>query len=386
MSDYGSTYYRPTLVPWPDAVAALLRLGAHGPRMVVLDEFPYLAAASPELPSVIQSAYGPRASGRRGSWTRLVLCGSAKAVMGGLLSGTAPLRGRASLEMVVAPFDFRTAAAFCGVLDTPDLAVLLFAVIGGTPAYAREFVGFDLPDGPGDFDDWMVRTVLDPSMPLLREGRYLLAEDVTLEQTRASGLYHSVRAAVAAGHHSHGAIAGYVERQRSDCTHPLTVLEDAGFVERRGDLLRKGRPTYHIAEPYLRFHHAIVRPNWSRLERPGAAAAVWRDVDATMRSAIVGPAFEDIAREWVMRYASPETLGGAVLDVGRTVVNDRAGRAHHEVDIVGLGQRTGGQAAPLRVLGECTYGRELEVEDLHRLERIRDLLATKVDARGSGCC
>lgn len=154
-------------------------------------------------------------------------------------------------------------------------------------------------------------------------------------------------------------------------------------MERRGDLLRKGRPTYHIAEPYLRFHHAIVRPNWSRLERPGAAAAVWRDVHATMRSAIVGPVFEDIAREWVMRHASPETLGGAVLDVGRTVVNDRAGRAHHEVDIIGLGQRTGGQAAPLRVLGECTYGRELDVDDLHRLERIRDLLATKLDVRGT---
>ena len=354
-------------------------MGGDRPSLVVLDEFPYLAAASPQLPSIIQAAYGPRADERRSSSARLVLCGSAKAVMGGLLAGTAPLRGRASLEMVVAPFDYRTAAAFCGVLDAPALAVLLFSVIGGTPAYAREFVAFDLPSNPDDFDEWTVRTVLNPSMPLLREGRYLLAEDVTLDRTRGSGLYHSVLAAIAAGRHTHGAIAGYVERQRSDCTHPLAVLEDTGFVERRNDLLRTGRPTYHIAEPYLRFHHAIVRPNWSRLERPGGAGAVWADVDTTMRSAVVGPAFEDIGREWVMSHASPDTLGGVVADVGRTVVADRAGRARYEVDIVGLGQQVDGAARPLRVLGECKYGRELDVDDLHRLRHIRDVLASRLD-------
>ncbi|MBO0815945.1 MAG: hypothetical protein J2P30_12510 [Actinobacteria bacterium] len=65
-------------------------------------------------------------------------------VMGQLLAGQAPLRGRASLELPVRPFGYREAAAFWGVND-PQLAVLLHAIVGGTPAYRREFVAFDAP-------------------------------------------------------------------------------------------------------------------------------------------------------------------------------------------------------------------------------------------------
>ena len=48
------------------------------------------------------------------------------------------------------------------------LAVSLHAVVGGTPAY-RRFVHDDSPEGADDFDDWLRRTVLDPSTPLFRE-------------------------------------------------------------------------------------------------------------------------------------------------------------------------------------------------------------------------
>ena len=59
------------------------------------------------------------------------------AVMGGLLSGGAPLRGRASLELVIGPFGYRDAANFWGISD-PRLAVLVHSIVGGTPASRRE--------------------------------------------------------------------------------------------------------------------------------------------------------------------------------------------------------------------------------------------------------
>lgn len=124
---------------WSQAADLLMTLGADGPRLVVLDELPYLARAAPELPSALQRALGP---GRPASRTRLVLCGSSMSFMGGLLSGSAPLRGRASAELLVRPFDFRTAARFWGLSD-PALAFRVHAVVGGTPAYRREFVGDD---------------------------------------------------------------------------------------------------------------------------------------------------------------------------------------------------------------------------------------------------
>jgi len=79
-------------------------------------------------------------------------------VMGRLLSGTAPLRGRASLDLRMRPFDFRTARELHGIEDLAT-AVEAYAVIGGVPAYAREMVGGDLPAGPGDLDRWICERV-----------------------------------------------------------------------------------------------------------------------------------------------------------------------------------------------------------------------------------
>jgi uncharacterized protein len=52
--------------------------------------------------------------------------------MGGLLAGSAPLRGRSALELLVAPF-----------------------------------VADDVPASRDDFDNWVSRTVLNPAIPLL---------------------------------------------------------------------------------------------------------------------------------------------------------------------------------------------------------------------------
>lgn len=133
------------------------------------------------------------------------MCGSALTFMGKLLSGSAPLRGRAGLELLVQPLDYRLAADFWGISD-PQLAVRVHSVVGGTPAYRREFARNDTPAGPADFDAWVVRTILNPETPLFREGRYLLAEGPDL---RDAGLYHSVLAAVAEGNGSRGGIAAY---------------------------------------------------------------------------------------------------------------------------------------------------------------------------------
>ena len=94
------------------AIDVLLDIGRPRPTVVVLDEFPSLALASRVLPSIVQHALTPGHLERTTSQTRLLLCGSAMSFMGKMLSGTAPLRGRAGLELRVAPLDYRLAAQF----------------------------------------------------------------------------------------------------------------------------------------------------------------------------------------------------------------------------------------------------------------------------------
>lgn len=75
---------------WDEALERLFAVVGDG--LVIIDEFPYLTKASPSLPSVLQRALDPRGYARRAG-SRVLLCGSAMSVMGGLLAGSAPLRG-----------------------------------------------------------------------------------------------------------------------------------------------------------------------------------------------------------------------------------------------------------------------------------------------------
>ncbi|MGH3848748.1 MAG: AAA family ATPase, partial [Pseudonocardiaceae bacterium] len=137
---------------------------------VVIDEFPYLSTVSPALPSILQREIDRVAS--EGTTISLILCGSAMSVMGRLLAGSAPLRGRATLELVIRPFDYRMAARYWNVVDA-RLAAQVHAIVGGTPAY-RRFVSDDVPESVTDFDEWVMRTVLNPANPLFREASYLM--------------------------------------------------------------------------------------------------------------------------------------------------------------------------------------------------------------------
>ena len=157
---------------------------------------------------------------------------------------------------------------------------------GARPAYRREYVQDDAPDGPDDFDDWVVRAVLNPARPLFREARYLLAEDPDLRDT---ALYHSVLSAAAGGNGTRGGIAGYIGRKATDLQHPLTVLEDAGLLIREPDPLRSGRSRYRITEPLIIFYQAVMRPAWTALEQR-RGADVWRRSQRRFSSAVLGPA------------------------------------------------------------------------------------------------
>ncbi|HEY1703416.1 MAG TPA: ATP-binding protein [Trebonia sp.] len=369
LGDYGQAAVPPRPADWHEVLDALLALGTDRPVTVAIDEFPYLAKANPELPSVIQAAFGPRREERLRSQTRLLLCGSAMSFMGSLLSGTAPLRGRAGLEMIVPTLDYRLAAQFWDV-DDPYLAVLLYSIVGGTPAYRDGVAGGRAPQSVADLDDWVADNVLSRFSPLFREARYLLAEEPDI---RDNAVYHSVLAAVAEGNSTRGGIAGYLERKATDISHHLSVLEDAGLLTREVDVFRPGRSVYRISEPLIAFYHAIMRPEWSRLERRGQAAQVWRDSAHRFTTGVVGPRFEQICRDWMQAYAPPEINEIPVSQVGSGIVNDPEQKKPHQIDVVAFGNDASGRRV-LLAIGEAKWAETIGMKHLARLQHIRELL------------
>ena len=353
---------------WDEAVRFLFSIDAPGP--FVIDEFPYLSQVSPALPSILQREIDQAASA--GRQTKVLLCGSARSVMGGLLGGTAPLSGRATLELVVRPFDYLLAAEYWGVND-PRLAALLHAVVGGTPAY-RRFVNDDSPESLDDFDDWVLRTALSPASPLFREARHLLEEEMNV---RDSALYHSVLAAVAAGNSTRGGIANYVGRKATDIGHQLIVLEDSGLLRRRPDVFRPGRSGYEVAEPLIVFYHAVMRPQWGLLES-GRAANVWEAARPRFSSQVAGPHFEQLCREYAMA-APAEQFGELPGEIGAGVVTDHSRRSQIEVDVVVLAPAVSGERRKVLSLGEAKWGDVMGQRHVSRLERARHLLSRDYD-------
>jgi AAA+ ATPase superfamily predicted ATPase len=353
---------------WDEALERLFAVVTDG--LIIVDEFPYLSKASPSLPSLLQRALGPRGYGRRGN-ARLLLCGSALSVMGRLLSGNAPLRGRASLELIVSPLGYRKAAEFWGITD-PRLAILVHSIVGGTPAYRREFVADDAPESLGDFDSWVLRTVLSPQVPLFREARYLLAEDAEIRDT---AIYHGVLAAIAAGNSTRGGIASYVGRKSPDIGHPLTVLEDAQLIIREGDPFRKGRSLYRVCEPLIVFYEAVMRREWTRLER-GDRATAWRNSQATFLAQVVGPHFESVCRDWAIS-AGPGVFGEWPGEVAAGVVADPARRTQIQVDVTVLAIHDPGRPRRVLSLGEAKWDKVMTLQHLERLRRARDLLSVR---------
>ncbi|WP_349263761.1 ATP-binding protein [Actinocrinis sp.] len=357
---------------WRAVFDAILALGRERAVSVVIDEFPYLARANPRLPSIVQNALAPLRSERDSSRTRLLLCGSAMSFMGSLLSGDAPLRGRAGLELVVPTLDHQRAAEFWDISD-PTTALKVNAVVGGTPAYRREYARDDTPKNPADFDAWILRTVLSPTSPLFREARYLLADEPELHDTN---LYHSVLAAIAVGNANRGGIASYLGRKSGDLAHPLNVLEDCGLITKEPDAFKDNRTEFRINEPLVAFYHAVMRPIWSDLEHTRDATRLWQRSQQRFVGNVLGPHFEHVCRHWTRHLAPNGLFDGYPHRVEHGTVNDPANRTRYEVDVVAFGLDDDNRQ-PLLAIGEVKWGEVMGLTHLERLRRIRALLTAQ---------
>jgi hypothetical protein len=356
---------------WEEALRALLALGegASDPVPVLLDEVPYLIGTAPELPSVLQTLLSPRGAAARSWRTRLILCGSALSTMQGLLAGSAPLRGRAALELLVQPFGYREAAGYWGVEHDPELAISLNALVGGTAAYL-DMCGGAGPRSTRGFDAWVCGVLLNPASAMFREGAVVVAED---QQVTDSALYFAVLSAISSGRTRRGEIAAALGRTVGALAHPLDVLTRTGMIAALADARRQRRTSYRVAEPLLRLHQLVTAPNEARLSLH-RATEVWSEVADTVSARIYGPHFEHIARAWCLEHAADETLGGLPSIVAPTEVPCREHGTNHEVVLLAISVSPN-SADRVLAIGEAKWrASPCDLGDLHHVEHLRRLV------------
>ncbi|MBI2900131.1 MAG: ATP-binding protein [Planctomycetes bacterium] len=282
---------------YPDWASLFARLGRdaknagwRGP--LVLDEFPYLARSSPELPSVLQG-FVDRDAHEAG--LVLALAGSSQRMMQGLvLRSDAPLYGRAREAMKLLPIPPGHLGPALGLRD-PVRAVEAYAAWGGIPRYWE--LAAPYRDTRRAVDD----LVLDPLGPLHDEPARLL-----IEETPPATALRPVLDAIGSGAHRVSEIAGRLEQPATSLARPLARLQELDLVEREipfGEPERSGkRALYKLADPFLRLWFTLVAPR-----RGFLAQASRRDRMRLFDEAF--PRLVSLAWEELCRRAVP-LLGG----------------------------------------------------------------------------
>lgn len=325
------------------------------PLTVIFDEFQYLCAAQPALPSIIQRHWDNWQ--RDGTAVTLVLSGSALSFMTGLLGHGAPLYGRATQRPFLRALDYRDAAKFVRSTDAEAL-LRRYAVLGGTPQY-------QVWAGDRRIETVLRSAVLAKGQPLYEDPLHLLREG---EGIRDPATYFSILRAIAGGATQHNQIATRIGIPSSNLGARLARLEELGYVTAWAPLSADGpeprRTSYRIADPYFGFFFRYVFPNRSRLER-GRVEEVAREVLADLDN-VMGRAFEDACRTWAGRYA-PEDEVGSSDELGSWWSRDGS----VEIDVVGT------RKGRYSLLGSCKWRRTVGGDVLDALHDAQASLGGK---------
>lgn len=272
---------------YPSWRALLETLDARAPSKLnlLLDEFPYLVQAAPELPSLIQHYLDAPGSKK----LNFLLCGSSQRMMQGLvLDRTAPLYGRAREILRIEPLSAGWIRE--GLSVTGDAAIEAYSVWGGVPRY------WELAAACGSLKEAIRELVLSKNGVLHEEPDRVLEDEM-----RGTSQASSLLSLIGAGCNRLSEIAGRLGKPAGSLTRPMTNLIELGYVRREvpfgEDSKNSKRTLYRLNDPFLRFHVRFVQPQRSLLEM-GMMDAAGESLQREFAS-YCGGHWEDLARHSV---------------------------------------------------------------------------------------
>lgn len=264
-----------------DVVDILEEVSAEvGKALVILDEFQYVVEAEPSIPSRLQRSIDEVLS--KGD-VKLVISGSAVSFFERELLGyKAPLFGRRTATIRLRPMRFLDAAGFFASMTYED-AVRTYAMLGGTPAYARYAYG------ASSWED-VLKAVVEPGSPLLDEAEALLRQEL-----REPRRYMALLKAMAEGRVSPYEAANVAGVDPRSVHRYVDVLEELDIITLRKPLgFRRGARIF-FRDNYFRFWFACLQPLRNLIEVGSPSEAIESLSKCVDR--LLGKVFEGIAEE-----------------------------------------------------------------------------------------
>lgn len=256
-------------VPYPDWSALFDRLSRESKHInwrgpLVLDEFPYLVAVAPELPSVLQRWIDRE---KRDNGILLALSGSSQRMMlDSVLKGEAPLYGRADQILKLEPLlPGHIGEAIKGLSSALPL-LDFYTCWGGVPRYWELAQPFH-----GQHKEAVDDLILSPMGVLHDEVERLLRQ----EMPSAIPL-RPILDAIGMGAHKSSEIAARLQTPATSISRTLQQLQHLGYIQRvvpyGENEKRSKKALYHLADPFLRLWFNVVAPHRGRLRTANSSA------------------------------------------------------------------------------------------------------------------
>ncbi|MDD8026160.1 MAG: ATP-binding protein [Acidobacteriota bacterium] len=286
-------------VDYPDWHSLFARLAREAqqalwPGPIIIDELPYLAAAAPEIASVLQRWVDHEA---KTAGLCVALAGSSQRMMHGIvLAPSAPLFGRAAVALRLKPIAAGYLPQVFGLKENHQ-AIMAHAVWGGMPRYWELAQPFG-----ADLFAAVDALLLNPLGPLHNELDTLL-----LEEFPPAPALRSILDCIGAGAHRPSEMAGRLRRPVTSLSRPLSRLLDMGLIRREvpfGESEKSGkRALYKLEDPFVRSWFTLVASHRSSLAE--ATPKVRRHIWDRVCSGLFASTWEEMCRSAVPRLAAP---------------------------------------------------------------------------------
>jgi AAA+ ATPase superfamily predicted ATPase len=321
-----------------EAVDYCFQAGYRERIILVIDEYPYLAASNRAVSSILQAAIDAYKDKSR---LFLILCGSSMSFMENQVLGyKSPLYGRRTCQFKVIPFCYYECAEMLGGFTEKE-KITLYGATGGIPEYVSRINNSLSPAKNLEV------LFFNTSGRLFEEPSNLIKQELKIPQT-----YNGIITAIAAGSSRLNEIATKVGIETSQCSNMLAALTGLGIIKKEYPVTdpqaKKSKKTiYLLADFMFRFWYRFVLPDLSRISM-GLGKTVCKDIMKEKIESYTGYVFEECARQFMLRE-----LGRGKFNfkaIGRWWGSNPANRREEEIDLLAFNNDE--RSA---VFGECKW-------------------------------
>lgn len=335
-------------VAFPSYQAALdeiYRMSQNERIVLVIDEYPYLAASYPTISSQLQIMIDHKYKNGK---LFIILCGSSMSFMEKQVLGyQSPLFGRRTAQLKILPFGYFDTKNFFIRYTNQEIATI-YGITGGIPQYIAEFnENISLAENIKD-------KLLDTTAYLFEEPANLLKQEL-----REPAAYNAVIEAIANGYTRLAEIATKANISSSLCSTYLSSLISLGIVTKDAPLgnATTRKTIYLLSDGIFRFWYKFIPSNIALIQQGKNEIAY--NIISEQLPAYTGFIFEDICKEYLWRINGTDKLPFIFSELGRWWGNDKRKKQETEVDIVAH-DPTHKQL----LLGECKWTNSLVDKDV----------------------